>query len=111
MNTFALWFIKFYQKFLTVFSYGSCRYYPTCSEYAKSQMMHNSFFKGLGASLLRILRCNQLFPGGIEYPIVKKDFRKRSNVFCERRQSMYIHYWFVPKNSNLFYVVKTFYSQ
>ncbi|MFA7500284.1 MAG: membrane protein insertion efficiency factor YidD, partial [Sulfurimonas sp.] len=32
---FLLKLLWLYQKFFTLLGYGSCRYYPTCSEYAK----------------------------------------------------------------------------
>ncbi len=49
---------------------ASCRYYPTCSEYAKWQFEFNRPDRAFAATALRILRCNQLFPGGIDYPRV-----------------------------------------
>ncbi|ADV45429.1 membrane protein insertion efficiency factor YidD [Nitratifractor salsuginis] len=49
---------------------ASCRYYPTCSEYARWQFEFNRPDRALLASTLRIMRCNQLFPGGIDYPKV-----------------------------------------
>ena len=111
MKRIALGLLKVYQKFFTLFSYGSCRYYPTCSEYAKWQMMHNSFFFGLGATVLRILRCNQLFPGGIDYPVVSRRFKRYSLVYKETVCIIKVRYWFVPISPDRFYVVKTFRSQ
>ncbi|WP_331775748.1 membrane protein insertion efficiency factor YidD [Sulfurospirillum sp. 1612] len=108
MKKIALALIGFYQRFLTLFSYGSCRYYPTCSQYAKEQIMFNNFFKALFFSILRILRCNQLFVGGIDYPVVKKVFNRVS--FVRRYQSSLhkVSFWFVPKDEKSFFVVKSF---
>ena len=103
----ALLALKLYQKVFTLFSYGSCRYYPTCSEYAKWQILHNGFVKACIYSLLRILRCNQLFPGGIDYPVITKSFH-RSIVTIHPSKSADIKFWFVPKNSKSFYVIKAF---
>ncbi|MBD3807539.1 MAG: membrane protein insertion efficiency factor YidD, partial [Epsilonproteobacteria bacterium] len=57
-----------YQKFFTLLGYGSCRYYPTCSEYARINFENNSLLSAFYNSFIRILRCNQLFDGGIDYP-------------------------------------------
>lgn len=107
MRRLALFILKLYQKFFTLFSYGSCRYYPTCSEYAKWQILNNNFFEACLYSFLRILRCNQLFPGGINYPVVKKMFYV-SCITMSRPTSVKIKFWFVPKSNNRFYVVKAF---
>lgn len=107
MKKVALLLLAFYQKFLTVLlGYGSCRYYPTCSEYAKWQLENNNFFKALLLSILRVLRCNQLFRGGIEYPIVKKDF-KIPSLQKKIDTNFIIKYWFVPKGDKAFYVIKS----
>jgi hypothetical protein len=66
----------------------------------------------LGASTLRILRCNQFFDGGIDYPVVTFNPPKLStslklNDFCGK---MKIIYWFVPKDANhsQYYILKDF---
>jgi len=107
MRRLALFVLKLYQKFITLFSYGSCRYYPTCSEYARWQILHNGFLKACFFSLLRILRCNQLFSGGIDYPVVTKNFHN-SLLAITPSVSVKIIFWFVPKNHKSFYVIKSF---
>jgi len=91
---------------------ANCRYYPTCSEYAKWQFQFNVPHKAITASTLRILRCNQFFSGGIDYPIVtlkalRKPALRRLNAFCGK---MKIIYWFVPKDEtrSKYYVIKDF---
>ncbi|MBE0491952.1 MAG: membrane protein insertion efficiency factor YidD [Sulfurospirillum sp.] len=108
MRQIALWFLKIYQRFFTLLGYGSCRYYPTCSEYARWQLLHNGFFRACFFTILRILRCNQLFAGGIDYPVVKnKTFYKLSILTCKPKHTKII-FWFVPKNNKSFYVLKAF---
>ena len=68
MRKIAIAFVRFYQKFLSPVTFGSCRYYPSCSEYAIWEFETNGFVRAFFASIFRILRCNKLFPGGIEYP-------------------------------------------
>jgi len=91
---------------------ANCRYYPTCSEYAKWQFEFNVPHKAFAASALRILRCNQLFDGGIDYPVIRYTPPKQSNLckindFCGK---MKVIYWFVPKIENhlLYTIIKDF---
>ena len=108
MKYLALLLIKLYQKFFTVIGYGSCRYYPTCSQYAKEQLLHNGFLKAIFYSFMRILRCNQLFAGGIDYPVVKKKFTSSLPLSLNHPHVHPITFWFVPKDKQSFYVVKAF---
>lgn len=107
MRKILLLFLKLYQKVFTLFSYGSCRYYPTCSEYAKWQIEENFLPKALLFSFLRVLRCNQLFKGGIEYPVVKKKFDK-SLIKKSNNAKILIKYWFVPKEKDEYFLIKSF---
>ena len=101
--------LDFYQKFLTVLGYGSCRYYPTCSEYAKWQFQKNNILLALFHSTLRILRCNQLFPGGIDYPVVKMNLNfKRVCYHNANANKIIVQFWLIPKEGNSFYLIKTF---
>ncbi|MEO6695245.1 MAG: membrane protein insertion efficiency factor YidD [Ignavibacteria bacterium] len=50
--------IKFYQKFISPFFSGSCRFYPSCSQYSLESFQRHGFFYGLYLSVKRILRCN-----------------------------------------------------
>jgi len=109
MRKVLLFLLAVYQKVFTLLSYGSCRYYPTCSEYAKWQIEKNSLPKAIFFSLLRVLRCNQFFKGGIDYPVVKKEFE---NPFIKHKkhknEKILIKYWFVPKEKDRYYLIKSF---
>ena len=50
--------ILFYQRFITPFTPPSCRFTPTCSEYARQALIKHGPIKGLGLAIWRILRCN-----------------------------------------------------
>lgn len=50
--------ILFYQRFVTPFTPPSCRFTPTCSEYARQALMKHGPVKGLLLAVWRILRCN-----------------------------------------------------
>lgn len=101
MKSIAKYIIRFYQKYLSVFSYGSCRYYPTCSQYAIWQFENNTFFKAIYFTITRILKCNQLFKGGFDYPVVK--LIKHNNINYKKIK---IKYWYIPVNNNRYLVVK-----
>ncbi|NPA82201.1 MAG: membrane protein insertion efficiency factor YidD [Epsilonproteobacteria bacterium] len=111
MRQILLFFLKIYQKVFTLLSFGSCRYYPTCSEYTKWQIEQNpSLIKALFFSVLRILRCNQFFKGGIDYPVVIKKFEKSllKRDYMSKNKDISIKYWLVPKSRDKFYLIKSF---
>lgn len=98
MRKIAVAFVRFYQKFISPVTVGSCRYYPSCSEYAIWQFETNGFFRALISSLFRVLRCNKLFVGGIEYP--KVHFTPPKITPKIHILHYEIKYFIVPKNGN-----------
>lgn len=50
--------IVFYQRFISPFTPPSCRFTPSCSEYAKQAIMKHGPLKGLTLAVWRVLRCN-----------------------------------------------------
>ncbi|MBP5715420.1 MAG: membrane protein insertion efficiency factor YidD [Prevotella sp.] len=50
--------IVFYQTCISRFTPPSCRFTPTCSEYAKQALRKHGPIKGLYLAIWRILRCN-----------------------------------------------------
>jgi putative membrane protein insertion efficiency factor len=61
--------------------FGSCRYYPSCSQYAKITIRYNNIFIAIYNSAKRILTCNQYFDGGIDYPKVKSIVLYKKNKY------------------------------
>ncbi len=98
LNKLALKLIKIY-KFISPYFGNNCRYYPTCSTYALWLFENDNFFKAFFKSLFRILKCNQLFKGGIDYPIVKKKF----NAVYKKLD---VKYWYVPLGGDRFFIIK-----
>jgi putative membrane protein insertion efficiency factor len=75
----VLSWIRFYQKHLSKLKgRPCCRFYPTCSSYTLTAVERFGAGKGLWLGMLRILRCNPLFPGGID-PV------PRRFSFCPKR--------------------------
>lgn len=61
--------IKFYRnfvKFLFPTLIGSCRFTPTCSEYAYQAIKRYGTIRGTYLGVKRILRCNGFFKGGFD---------------------------------------------
>jgi putative membrane protein insertion efficiency factor len=63
--------VKFYQKFISPMMPAHCRYVPTCSQYCVECIEKLPIYLALWYSLLRILKCNQFFPGGYD-PVPEK---------------------------------------
>lgn len=63
--------IKGYQKYISPCMIRSCRYSPTCSEYAKEALEKRGILKGIALSAWRILRCNPFSRGGYD-PVEKE---------------------------------------
>lgn len=50
--------ILFYQRCISPFTPPSCRYTPTCSQYAKEAIVKHGPIKGLMLAIKRLLRCH-----------------------------------------------------
>jgi putative membrane protein insertion efficiency factor len=49
--------IGFYQKYIRPVLPESCRFYPSCSEYAKQAVAKYGFWQGGAKAAIRLLRC------------------------------------------------------
>ena len=113
--------LKWYQT-LSKFTPASCRYYPTCSEYAKWLFIFDNPLNATLKSAKRIATCNQLFPGGIDYPkvnykppkvldlhnIVKREPKAiKPFKFKPFNSKLRIEYWLIPAKSK-YYIIKDF---
>ncbi len=58
--------IKLYQLAISPLLPPCCRFYPSCSEYARQALEKHGIIKGGMLSLLRISRCHPLHPGGYD---------------------------------------------
>ncbi len=64
-------FIVFYQKVISPGLPRTCRFYPSCSEYALGSIAEHGAGMGLLKATWRILRCHPLSNGGFD-PVIKK---------------------------------------
>ena len=58
--------IKIYRKFISPVLPDSCRFYPTCSQYAITAIEKYGPGKGSVLAARRILRCHPFNPGGYD---------------------------------------------
>jgi len=80
MKTFLIFFIELYQKTLSpdhgwiswFYPNGVCRYYPSCSEYAKESIKEWGVIKGIFIGVARICRCHPWAASGLD-PIIKNE--------------------------------------
>lgn len=58
--------IEFYQKYISPGLGNHCKFYPTCSEYAKQAIDKYGIIKGNILAIYRIIRCNPFSHGGVD---------------------------------------------
>lgn len=59
--------VRFYQRFLSPLKGGpTCRFYPTCSQYAYEALSKYGAIKGTYMAAKRVLRCHPFHPGGYD---------------------------------------------
>jgi len=60
--------IKLWQVFVSPLYPPSCRFHPTCSEYAIMAVEKYGVVKGSVKAIWRVLRCNPWSKGGVDLP-------------------------------------------
>lgn len=68
--------VRFYKKFISPLFPPSCRFHPTCSQYMIDAINVHGAFKGVLMGIARILRCNPLCKGGIDYVPLKFSLKR-----------------------------------
>jgi len=58
--------IRFYQRWISPYLPPSCRFYPSCSEYAAQAVVRHGLLRGAWLALRRVLRCHPFHPGGYD---------------------------------------------
>jgi putative membrane protein insertion efficiency factor len=66
MRAMLLVFIRLYQFLLSPWAGNSCRFYPTCSEYARDAISTYGAAHGSWLAMRRLLRCHPWHPGGAD---------------------------------------------
>ena len=61
--------VHFYRRYISPLTPPSCRFTPTCSQYALDALEYWGLFKGSWLTLVRLLKCQPLHPGGYD-PVI-----------------------------------------
>jgi putative membrane protein insertion efficiency factor len=57
---------------------GTCKYHPSCSQYASDAFRHYGLARGTVLAGWRLLRCNPWSHGGVDHAHDQTLFRRRS---------------------------------
>ncbi len=69
MKTLMLSVIRFYRRCISPYTPASCRFTPTCSQYAYEAISKYGAMKGGRLALKRLLRCNPFYKGSTYDPV------------------------------------------
>lgn len=69
MKRFLLSAIRFYQRHISPHTPKSCRFVPTCSQYAQEAIQKYGARKGSWLAFKRLLRCNPFYKGDLYDPV------------------------------------------
>ena len=83
-----IWLIGIYRKFISPLKPPSCRFSPTCSEYAIEAFRERGFFVGFYLSVRRILRCNPFCKCGYD-PVPPRRKKKMTDKGHKRMAKKY----------------------
>ncbi|HEX8650430.1 MAG TPA: membrane protein insertion efficiency factor YidD [Pyrinomonadaceae bacterium] len=66
MRTILVSILKLYKIALSPLLPPSCRFVPTCSEYAREAIERHGAWRGSWMGVRRLLRCHPFHPGGYD---------------------------------------------
>ena len=64
LNRIFLKFVRGYQRWISPFLLPTCRFYPSCSEYAAQAIQRYSLVKAVVLIVTRIFKCHPYHEGG-----------------------------------------------
>jgi putative membrane protein insertion efficiency factor len=68
----AVLVVRGYQRLVSPLLPPSCRFAPTCSEYAAKAILEHGIVRGVGLAMYRLARCHPFHPGGYDPPPVTR---------------------------------------
>ncbi|AXF54938.1 membrane protein insertion efficiency factor YidD [Salicibibacter kimchii] len=64
--------IQLYRRYISPYTPPTCRFYPTCSQYAVEAIEKQGAFKGILLAVIRLSKCHPFHRGGYD-PVPKKN--------------------------------------
>jgi hypothetical protein len=58
--------IRAYQWFVSPLLGNHCRFYPSCSQYAREAIERHGASRGVWLAIRRVARCHPWHPGGVD---------------------------------------------
>lgn len=68
MTAAVLWLLQGYKRFVSPLLPRSCRFTPTCSEYAQLAIRDRGLWRGTVLTIWRLMRCQPFSRGGVDLP-------------------------------------------
>jgi uncharacterized protein len=81
MKSLALGLLRVYKRWISPAFPPSCRYVPTCSEYAMEAVERYGVMCGGARAAWRVLRCHPLAAGGLD-PVAKDNLGNPIHLGC-----------------------------
>ena len=72
MGRFFIWLISIYQRLVSPLMGPCCRFYQTCSEYAKEALESHGLVMGIWLTIKRLSKCHHLGGSGFD-PVPRGD--------------------------------------
>ncbi|MCW8858952.1 MAG: membrane protein insertion efficiency factor YidD [Deltaproteobacteria bacterium] len=66
MKNLFIFLIDIYRVCVSPFTQPSCRFYPSCSYYARESFIQHGAFRGLLLTSKRLVRCHPFCEGGFD---------------------------------------------
>jgi hypothetical protein len=64
MQLLCLWMIRGYRLMISPLYGRTCRFEPSCSQYASDAIRKYGALQGIGLAILRLMKCHPFHPGG-----------------------------------------------
>ncbi len=66
--------LRLYKRWISPALPPSCRYVPSCSDYAMEAIAHHGTVRGSAKAIWRVLRCHPFAKGGYD-PVLSTEYR------------------------------------